>query len=346
MKTWYKIAVVGRDPFSNGLSDKTQTQPYGNLGGDSRYGLFEGSDGSAGHPNDYFSESNKGDSAEKRMEEIRKKQRIEKLKKIEKKKNLENKELNKKAQWGSGGPKLPVWENENWVLDTYREIKNLEIPDQQEEPSKKQSENNQYQNALSKSVSIRSSDGNETEIGSGFFINSNMILTCFHVISPSGKTDSLKISVKYQEKQYNARLMVYDSVLDIAIISLDDPSVKGEFFELGSSENINQGDPIILVGTPLGFENIVGEGILSAKETEYQEEGQSSTYMFISANLAPGNSGGPVISKNDNLAIGVAAAIVTDQSSSSGLNAAIPIDRVKDFLNANSIKFTEGKNGQ
>ena len=75
-KTWYNIkesAAFGTDPFGQGeLSSKVRTQPYGNVGGDSKFGLFEPSSGEH-HANDYFSESDNTDSTERRLEKLKEK---------------------------------------------------------------------------------------------------------------------------------------------------------------------------------------------------------------------------------------------------------------------------------
>ena len=216
MKWGYKISKItkeatpfGVEPFGHGdLSDKVRVDPYGHVGGDSRTGVFEESWGKH-HSNDYFSESDNTPNTEKRLQ--KQKEKRKKKKRVRKRKNVHwsyDISFKKESQWGIGGPKLPVWQDD-WVMRTYKDITNPRGTPQQPQkpPSKKKRKgkpkskkrkmgldfsptslesegNNPYKKALKGSVSIRSFAGDSFEIGSGFFINSNMVVTCHHVSFP------------------------------------------------------------------------------------------------------------------------------------------------------------------
>lgn len=291
-----KTSIFGTDPFGAGeLSDKTRTSPYGNMGGDSVYGLREPSSGK-GHPNDYFSESKNNDNLEKKLEDEKEKKLILKFRKNKKKKI-------KKAQL-------------NQVMAE-----------------------NPFKTALSKSVTIESVDEAKSEIGSGFFISSTVILTCAHVALPSGEGKKSQIKVHYNDQFYTGRVWAFDETIDLAAVTIDDEGfVCDSYFVLGNPEDIQQGNDIIIVGTPLGFENLISDGIISSGASVSIEEGRSP-YFFVTADISPGNSGGPVVDKNTGKLIGIAAAIVSRENQTSGLSAAIPIDIIKRFLEENGIKY-------
>jgi hypothetical protein len=72
--SWYKVSVVGLSPFDQGeITLKTTTNPFGEMGGDSKTGIFSPSDGFRNHsPNDPFAESNHEDLTEELIEKRRK----------------------------------------------------------------------------------------------------------------------------------------------------------------------------------------------------------------------------------------------------------------------------------
>lgn len=282
--------------------------------------------------------------------------------------NIHNEPNTVIAQWGSGEgkPKLPIWSNKSWVSDTYQSIlesegdqpagistrkeipqRRPEAPETPEEPAAPSNDTGSSANiVLESAVTINSTVGDKTEMGSGFFITENIVLTCAHVCLPTfPKVDpntTPKITVKHKDVEYQAAVWAYDVSIDAAVLMVNDPNFKSSsFLKLSDSNQANIGEKIVVIGSPLGFDNIVGEGIISSKPVDYQDEQQDRSYIFISSNIAPGNSGGPVALTFDSSVIGIAAAIITDQQTdSSGLNAVIPAEAIKPFLKNNGIKFS------
>lgn len=370
-KKWYRIsAPFGVDPFGQGeLSSKVRTQPYGNVGGDSRFGLFEPSSGKS-HANDYFSESDNTDNIEKRLEKQKEKRRgLKKKKRKEMKKKEswvysltkqssldpigegETPPLTKLSQWGLDGPTMPFWDKGDFKHKSYTEkskAKQMVAPADAQQPKfpsnkvkrtglEEDVEKNPFKKALRSSVTIKTIDGDRSEIGSGFFINSSMILTCFHVVSPSGNIDTPQIQITFDGQNFPAKIFAHDSELDAAVLIVNTNS--NSYFPF-LSQTIDQGDEIIVVGTPLGFENLVSDGIVSSGQN-YSIENGGPEYFFISADIAPGNSGGPIIDKNKEGIAGMAAAIISREEDISGLSAAIPAENLKRFLNENGIEYSE-----
>lgn len=199
---------------------------------------------------------------------------------------------------------------------------------------------NVIEEVLEATITINTENGENGEIGSGFFIGTNICLTCAHVVLPGDQIQGSKISVKFQNKSFLASIWAYDQVLDIAVLVVNDPQFRYDnFLKLGNSSEAKIGDDIILVGTPLGFENVVGKGIISLQPENYAIEQNNRNLMFVSTNMFPGNSGGPVVKTNNKAVVGIASAIIGQEGQGGGLSACIPIDSIKDFLKQYGIKF-------
>jgi len=188
-------------------------------------------------------------------------------------------------------------------------------------------------------VTINCFSEESQEIGSGFFIGPNIILTCSHVVVPELK--NVRRIVRFENIDYKASIWAYDIGLDVAIVVVNDTSfVNNNYLKLASSNQTKPGEEVILVGTPLGFENIVGKGIISSIPILYPQKEVEKSYMFVSMDIMPGNSGGPVARMEDGAVIGIAEAMISTQGKSQqGLNAIMPIDDVKNFLKDNGINY-------
>jgi putative serine protease PepD len=187
-------------------------------------------------------------------------------------------------------------------------------------------------------VSIEVRNGNSGGTGSGFFLDSSgHILTNNHVISTAA-TNGADITVKLANgKNYGAKLIGRDVAYDLAVIKIavtDAPALQ-----LGNSDEIQVGDGVIAIGSPLGLTGTVTTGIISAKNRPVTSGGGTSESSFINAlqtdaAINPGNSGGPLVDLTGAV-IGINSAIATTgssfggQSGSIGLGFAIPINQAK-----------------
>jgi S1-C subfamily serine protease len=262
---------------------------------------------------------------------------------LERKENYANKK-NKTltAQWGTKGPKMPTWNNteierkKSTPKKWNKKILNIPQSKEKENPIDTEVE---ISSLLDSCVTINSESIKNQEIGSGFFFGENSILTCYHVAFPN-KDENSKITIRHKGKDYKATSSVKNQNLDIAVLHIiDDPNFKSsKYLNLGKSRNIVQGEKIFIIGTPLGYENVVGEGIVSSTPIDYTDYGISKKYILISTNINPGNSGGPVIKESDGTVIGIAAAVITaEKTENSGLNAAIPIDDINLAIQNNFV---------
>ena len=187
-------------------------------------------------------------------------------------------------------------------------------------------------------VSIEAQTPQGGDTGSGFFIESNgTILTNNHVIEGAA-TSGGSITVNLANgKSYPATVMGRDGSYDLAVLKIDVTDAPA--LQLGNSDTIQVGDPVIAIGSPLGLAGTVTSGIISAKDRPVTSGGGTGQNSFINALLTdaainPGNSGGPLVDANG-AAIGVNSAIASlgsnfaSQSGSIGLGFAIPINQAK-----------------
>ena len=127
-------------------------------------------------------------------------------------------------------------------------------------------------------------------IGSGFIITeSGHIVTNYHVVSGISK-----ITVKLNNgKSYPAKIISYDSTLDIAVIKIT-PDEKLSVACIGDSSKAKTGDWIFTIGTPYSEElrGTITRGIISYSGRTLS--GSKAKYMQIDAAINPGNSGGPL----------------------------------------------------
>ena len=176
--------------------------------------------------------------------------------------------------------------------------------------------------------------------GSGFLIdNQGRILTNNHVVSgaPSGAT----IRVNFTDgRRQTATLVGRSPSYDLAVIKVK-PAGYLRPVELGNSDAIQVGEPVLAIGAPLGLPGTVTQGIVSAQNRPVvvQSVGDADApFAFIDgiqtdASINPGNSGGPLVDSRARV-IGITSAILTrgnsdQQTGNIGLGFAIPINQAK-----------------
>jgi len=175
-------------------------------------------------------------------------------------------------------------------------------------------------------VQVRTPEG----LGSGFFINSDgYLITNFHVIE--GETE-ISVEVYRQtggqldrETYKQVRIIAINKFHDLALLHIEDKNApRFKYVTLGSSDALNTGDSVFAIGSPMGLERTVTEGILSTKTREMEGE----LYLQTTAQINPGNSGGPLF----NLAGEVVGVTNMKILFGEGLGFAIPVELVKNFL--------------
>ncbi len=167
-------------------------------------------------------------------------------------------------------------------------------------------------------------------LGSGFFLNAEgYLITNFHVIE--GETE-ISVEVYHQkdgqldrETYKQVKIIAINKFHDLALLKIEDKNApKFKFVTLGSSDALNVGDSVFAIGSPLGLERTVTQGILSTKTRQIEGE----LYLQTSTAINPGNSGGPLF----NLAGEVVGVTNMKITFGEGLGFAIPVELVKSFL--------------
>jgi putative serine protease PepD len=187
-------------------------------------------------------------------------------------------------------------------------------------------------------ISVRS--GAQGGTGSGEVIRSDgYILTNNHVIAAAANGGS--IDVQFSDgSTAPATLTGRDVQTDLAVIKVQPPH-QLKVIQMGTSSNLNVGQPVVVLGAPLGLSETVTSGIVSALDRTIQVPGEDNTTALLvdaiqsDAAINPGNSGGAMVNCNNQL-IGVPSAGATVPSSSGessggsiGLGFAIPVDLAK-----------------
>jgi putative serine protease PepD len=182
------------------------------------------------------------------------------------------------------------------------------------------------------SIETVSSEGGTT--GSGFVIDANgYLLTNNHVVA---KAITIKVMLN-DGREFAARILGRDESYDLAVLKIEATGLKA--LQFGDSDQVQVGDPVIAIGSPLGLSGTVTQGIISAKDRPVTAGDSNSSTSFISAlqtdaAINPGNSGGPLVDATGAV-IGVNSAIASlgtaggSQSGSIGLGFAIPINQAR-----------------
>ncbi|BBC25178.1 serine proteinase [Pseudanabaena sp. ABRG5-3] len=159
----------------------------------------------------------------------------------------------------------------------------------------------------------------ERGTGSGFIINKEGdIITNAHVVSGA---DKVTVILK-DGRQIEGKVIGSDELTDVAVIQVKSDNLPT--VSIGSSASLQTGDWAIAIGNPLGLDNTVTAGIVSAIGRKSGQIGVDKRVSFIQTDAAinPGNSGGPLLNQNGEV-IGVNTAII---QGAQGLGFAIPIE--------------------
>jgi S1-C subfamily serine protease len=163
----------------------------------------------------------------------------------------------------------------------------------------------------------------ERGIGSGFIIDPHgEILTNAHVVNGA---DTVSVTLK-DGRTFQGKVMGADPVTDVAVVRIQADNLPT--VQLGNSEQLQPGAWAIAIGNPLGLNNTVTHGIISAIGRSSSQVGipnERVDYIQTDAPINPGNSGGPLLNASGQV-IGINTAIIQH---SQGLGFAIPINTAK-----------------
>lgn len=162
-------------------------------------------------------------------------------------------------------------------------------------------------------------EGSERGTGSGFILSADgQIITNAHVVE-----DTTQVTVTLKDgRTLPGKVVGIDPVTDLAVVKVAGQGLP--IVKIGDSSSLAAGEWAIAIGNPLGLDNTVTLGIISATGRSSSDVGipdKRVRYIQADAAINPGNSGGPLLNAQGEV-IGINTAIRADGQ---GLGFAIPI---------------------
>lgn len=165
--------------------------------------------------------------------------------------------------------------------------------------------------------------------GSGVIVDpSGYIITNAHVaeskninVSVADTSDPTK---KDAHKHYPAVIVGIDKETDLAVLKIEATNLPVLTFL--DSDTLKQGQIVFALGSPLGLDNTLTVGYVSATARQLKPD-QPMTYIQTDAPINPGNSGGPLLDMNGKVA-GINTMIYSQSGGSEGIGFAIPANIV------------------
>ena len=165
--------------------------------------------------------------------------------------------------------------------------------------------------------------------GSGMiFSPDGYVLTNNHVAE---KAKHVKCTLESREEVY-AEVIGLDALTDLAVLKLDQSGRNGKpfpYIEFGDSDNLEVGEFVLALGSPLGLSRSLSMGVISSIDRYFEDRGQMvspfNLWIQTDAAINPGNSGGPMVNLEGQV-VGInARAIFFGEN----LGFAIPVNTAK-----------------
>jgi putative serine protease PepD len=189
-------------------------------------------------------------------------------------------------------------------------------------------------------VQLRVRGPMESDEGSGIVLSSDgLILTNNHVIAPATHGGGAVSAVLPDGSSVPIQIVGRAPSFDLAVVRAQGVTDLTPA-QLGNSSNVQVGQEVVAVGSPLGLSGTVTSGIISALDRPVRAGGEGSGQDTIfdaiqtDAAINPGNSGGPLTDMQGRV-IAINSAIASlgsgngGQAGSIGLGFAIPIDQAR-----------------
>ncbi len=164
----------------------------------------------------------------------------------------------------------------------------------------------------------------ETDSGSGsgmIFDRSGFILTNAHVVAGTSQVKT----ILSDGRSFIGAVIGRDEIKDLAVVQIQANGLS--YVTFGNSDSVEQGDQIFALGYPFGLEGDVSfkEGTISRRVNF-----NGASYLEISAEIHPGNSGGPLVDETGKV-IGINS-LAVGSGSTGALRFAIPINDAKSLI--------------
>ncbi len=165
-------------------------------------------------------------------------------------------------------------------------------------------------------------------IGSGVIVSpEGYILTNHHVIDGA---EEITVELN-DERTFSARLVGSDQPSDLAVLKIDQANLP--VLNMGDSDRVRVGDVVLAIGNPLGLEQTVTAGIISAKgRSTGLSDGSFEDFLQTDAPINQGNSGGALITAATGDLIGINSQILSPTGGNIGIGFAIPVNMAKNVM--------------
>ncbi len=170
--------------------------------------------------------------------------------------------------------------------------------------------------------------------GSGIIMTEDgYILTNNHIVNSTssssfyelGEASKVTVYLYNDETAYDATIIGTDDQTDLAVIKIDKTGLTAA--DIGDSDSVQVGEFAMAIGNPLGMENSVSGGIISAVNREVTTDGVTYTLIQTDAAINSGNSGGALVNSNGEV-IGINTLKLSGDGVE-GLGFAIPMNIAK-----------------
>ena len=165
----------------------------------------------------------------------------------------------------------------------------------------------------------------EQNLGSGVIVSAEgYVLTNYHVIA---NADDIQILL-YDGRVAKAKLVGADEETDLAVLKIDNGNLP--VIQMADPKKLRVGDVVLAIGNPLGLNQTVTMGIISAIGRQLSN---SSPENFIQTDAAInlGNSGGALVNSNGDL-VGINTLLIGKAANAEGIGFAIPVDTATSVL--------------
>src|ERR1700685_2473167 len=186
-------------------------------------------------------------------------------------------------------------------------------------------------------VTPESSDNNgalltaENSSGSGILMSPDgYILTNAHVVKNAhsvkvqlnvrAEAEARELGDRSMNRPIPGTLVGIDRESDLAVVKIDRKNLP--YLEFGDSNELKQGQIVLALGNPLGLDNSVSLGVVSAVARQVKPD-DAMVYIQTDAPINPGNSGGPLVDSEGRV-VGINTFILTQSGGSEGIGFAIP----------------------
>ena len=164
-------------------------------------------------------------------------------------------------------------------------------------------------------------------VGSGVIVSGEgYVLTNHHVIDGA---EEIRVETS-DRRSFGAKIVGSDPPSDLAVLQIDERNLP--VLAMGDSDRARVGDVVLAIGNPLGLEQTVTAGIISAKgRSTGISDGSFEDFLQTDAPINQGNSGGALINAAGEL-IGINSQILSPTGGNIGIGFAIPVNMAKSVM--------------